>query len=45
VRRSDHHGARRLEAAEIGSNQPIYSGRDGVKKYDIAEIEAERRNG
>ena len=30
---------------EIGSNRPIYSGRDGVKKYDIAEIEAERRNG
>jgi PelA/Pel-15E family pectate lyase len=30
---------------EIGSNRPIYSGRDGVKKYDIAEIESERRNG
>jgi len=30
---------------EIGSNRPIYSGRDGAKKYDIAEIEAERRNG
>jgi pectate lyase len=30
---------------EIGSNRPIYSGRDGLKKYDIAEIEAERRNG
>jgi pectate lyase len=30
---------------EIGSNRPIYCGRDGVKKYDIAEIEAERRNG
>jgi len=30
---------------EIGSNRPLYSGRDGVKKYDIAEIDAERRNG
>jgi PelA/Pel-15E family pectate lyase len=30
---------------EIGSNRPIFSGRDGVKKYDIAQIEPERRNG
>ena len=30
---------------EIGSNRPIFAGRDGVKKYSIAEIEAERRNG
>lgn len=30
---------------EIGTNLPIYSGRDGVVRYDIAEIEAERRNG
>lgn len=30
---------------EIGTNRPIFSGRDGVKKYDISEIEAERRNG
>ena len=30
---------------EIESNRPIFSGRDGVKKYDIAEIESERRNG
>ncbi len=30
---------------EIGSNRPIFSGRDGVKKYTLAEIEAERRNG
>jgi pectinesterase len=29
---------------EIETNRPIFSGRDGVKKYDIAEIEAERRN-
>jgi len=28
---------------EIGSNQPIFAGRDGVKKYTMAEIEAERR--
>ena len=30
---------------EIETNRPIFSGRDGVKKYDIAEIESERRNG
>lgn len=30
---------------EIGTKRPIYSGRDGVKHYSIAEIEAERRNG
>ncbi len=30
---------------EIGTNRPIFSGRDGVKKYAMAEIEAERRNG
>ncbi len=29
---------------EIGTNRPIFSGRDGVKKYDMSEIEAERRN-
>ena len=30
---------------EIGTNRPIFSGRDGVIKYDVAQIEAERRNG
>jgi len=30
---------------EIGSNRPIFAGRDGVKKYSLAEIERERRNG
>jgi PelA/Pel-15E family pectate lyase len=30
---------------EIGSNKPIFSGRDGVKKYSLADIEYERRNG
>lgn len=30
---------------EIDSNRPFFCGRDGVKKYSIAEIEAERRNG
>ncbi|MAF11741.1 pectate lyase [Candidatus Poribacteria bacterium] len=30
---------------EIGSNRPIFSGRDGVIKYSLAEIEHERRNG
>jgi pectate lyase len=30
---------------EIDTGKPFFCGRDGVKKYDIAEIEAERRNG
>jgi PelA/Pel-15E family pectate lyase len=30
---------------EIETNRPIFAGRDGLKKYDIAEIESERRNG
>lgn len=30
---------------EIETGHPIFSGRDGVKKYDLGEIEAERRNG
>jgi PelA/Pel-15E family pectate lyase len=30
---------------EIGTNRPIFCGRDGIIKYDIAEIEPERRNG
>jgi pectate lyase len=30
---------------EIETNRPIFSGRDGVKKYRFAEIERERRNG
>jgi len=30
---------------EIGTNRPIFSGRDGVIKYAITEIEHERRNG
>lgn len=30
---------------EIGTNRPIFAGRDGVKKYALFEIEAERRNG
>jgi len=28
---------------EIGSNRPIFSGRDGVIKYELAQIEHERR--
>lgn len=28
---------------EIGTNRPIFSGRDGIIKYDISEIEQERR--
>nr|BAB90989.1 pectate lyase P358 [Bacillus sp. P-358] len=30
---------------EIGTNRGIFSGRDGVIKYNIMEIEEERRNG
>lgn len=30
---------------QIGSNRPIFAGRDGVLKYDISEIEEERRTG
>jgi PelA/Pel-15E family pectate lyase len=30
---------------ETGTNRPFFCGRDGVMKFDIAEIEAERRNG
>jgi pectate lyase len=30
---------------ELGTDRPMFSGRDGVKKYSLAEIEAERRNG
>jgi pectate lyase len=30
---------------EIDTNRPFFCGRDGIKKYDLSEIEAERRNG
>jgi PelA/Pel-15E family pectate lyase len=30
---------------EIETGKPIYAGRDGVKKYSLAEIERERRTG
>lgn len=30
---------------EIGTNKPFFAGRDGVKKYSLAEIEQERRIG
>jgi PelA/Pel-15E family pectate lyase len=30
---------------EIGTNRPIFCGRDGVIKFSLAEIEHERRNG
>ncbi len=30
---------------EIGTNRPIFSGRDGIVRYSLAEIEYERRNG
>jgi PelA/Pel-15E family pectate lyase len=30
---------------DIDTNRPFFCGRDGVKKYSLAEIESERRNG
>jgi len=30
---------------EIETNRPFFSGRDGIRKYRLSEIEAERRNG
>lgn len=30
---------------EIGTSRPIFAGRDGIKRYSMSEIEAERRNG
>jgi PelA/Pel-15E family pectate lyase len=30
---------------EIGTNRPVFEGRDGVVRYNVNEIEAERRNG
>ena len=30
---------------EIGTNRPVFAGRDGIKKYSLAEIERERRSG
>jgi len=30
---------------EIGTNRPIYSGRDGIIKHNLSEIEVERRAG
>jgi hypothetical protein len=30
---------------EIGSNRPIFIGRDSIIHYDVSQIEAERRNG
>ena len=30
---------------EIGTNRPLFSGRDSQKKYDVSQIEIERRNG
>jgi PelA/Pel-15E family pectate lyase len=30
---------------EIGTNRPIFAGRDGILKYDVAQIEHERRTG
>lgn len=56
LRLLDFHGDRRVafdidapiqwaRFYEIGTNRPIFAGRDSVKKYEIQQIEAERRNG
>ena len=42
VRLSDSRWARFYE---LGTNRPIFSGRDGVIKYKLEEIEQERRDG
>ena len=42
VRQEDGRWARFYE---IGTNRPIFSGRDGVIHYQLAEIEQERRDG
>ena len=42
VRLSD---ARWARFYELGTNRPIFSGRDGVVRYKIEEIEQERRDG
>ena len=30
---------------ELGTNRPVFEGRDNVVRYDVSEIEPERRNG
>ncbi len=30
---------------ELDTNRPFYCGRDGIKKFNLSEIESERRNG
>jgi PelA/Pel-15E family pectate lyase len=30
---------------EIGTNRPVFVGRDGVRRYALAEIDQERRTG
>jgi PelA/Pel-15E family pectate lyase len=30
---------------EIGTNRPVFAGRDGVVRYSVNEIDDERRNG
>ncbi|MFN9970552.1 MAG: pectate lyase, partial [Phycisphaerae bacterium] len=30
---------------EIGTNRPIFAGRDGIRKYSLSEIARERRTG
>jgi PelA/Pel-15E family pectate lyase len=30
---------------EIGTNRPVFAGRDGIVRYDVMQIDEERRNG
>ncbi len=45
VREGPDYGSTWARFYEIGTNRPIFSGRDGVIKYEMAEIERERRVG
>ena len=43
--KDEHGGPVWARFYEIGTNRPIFAGRDSVIKYDVSQIEAERRNG
>jgi len=45
LRKADLGGGVWARFYEIGTGRPIYSGRDGVVRYDLAQVEEERRRG
>jgi PelA/Pel-15E family pectate lyase len=45
LRRDANSGPLWARFYEIGTNRPIFAGRDSVIRYDVSQIEAERRNG